>query len=61
MRQDPRVDDQIRAFLGRTYDFKAIADYQTGAGSHISAEMAREAVDSARRFVECLTGIISAQ
>ena len=57
VRHDPRVDDQIRAFLGRTYDLKAIADYETGPGSHISAENAREAVDSARQFVECLTGL----
>ena len=60
VRNDPRVDDHIRAFLGRTYDLKAIADYETGPGSHISAEKAREAVDSAHRFVECLTGLIPA-
>jgi uncharacterized protein (UPF0332 family) len=40
VRNDPRVDDQIRAFLGRTYDLKSIADYVTGPSSHISAEMA---------------------
>jgi hypothetical protein len=61
VRNDPRVDDQIRAFLGRTYDLKAIADYETGPGSHISAEKAREAVDSAHRFVECLTGLMPMQ
>jgi uncharacterized protein (UPF0332 family) len=26
---DQRVDDQIRAFLGRTYNLKGIADYLT--------------------------------
>jgi uncharacterized protein (UPF0332 family) len=51
VRDDPRVDDPIRAFLGRTYNLKASADYQTGPGSHISAESAREAIDTARRFV----------
>ena len=60
VRNDPRVDDQIRTFLGRTYDLKAIADYETGPGSHISADKAREAVDSAHRFVECLTGLMPA-
>jgi uncharacterized protein (UPF0332 family) len=30
VKDDPRVDDQIRAFLGRTYDLKAIADYLRG-------------------------------
>ena len=60
VRHDPRVDDQVRAFLGRTYDLKAIADYETGPGSHISAEKAREAVDSARQFVNCVTGLMPA-
>jgi hypothetical protein len=45
-------------FLGRAYNLKAIADYETGPGSHISAEMAREAVDNAKRFVECITGLL---
>jgi uncharacterized protein (UPF0332 family) len=58
VRSDPRVPDDIRAFLGRTYNLKAIADYLTGPGSHISPEMAREAVDSAHRFVECITGLM---
>jgi uncharacterized protein (UPF0332 family) len=30
VKDDARVDDQIRAFLGRAYNLKAIADYQTG-------------------------------
>jgi uncharacterized protein (UPF0332 family) len=60
VKDDARVDDQIRAFLGRTYDLKAIADYETGPGSHISPERAREAIDNAHRFVECLTGLMPA-
>lgn len=52
------ADDQIRAFLGRTYDLKAIADYETGPDSHISAERAREAIHNAKRFVETITGMI---
>jgi uncharacterized protein (UPF0332 family) len=27
---DPRFDMELRAFLGRTYNLKAIADYETG-------------------------------
>jgi uncharacterized protein (UPF0332 family) len=38
VRNDLRVDDHNRAFLGRTYNLKGIADYLTGPGSHISAE-----------------------
>jgi hypothetical protein len=55
------VDDQIRAFLGRTYNLKAIADYHTGPGSHLSADMAREAIDSARHFVDRIAAIIPVQ
>lgn len=55
VKDDPRVDDHIRAFLGRTYNLKAIADYATGPGSHITAEMASEAIDSAKQFVQRLT------
>jgi uncharacterized protein (UPF0332 family) len=58
VRSDPRVSDDIRAFLGRTYNLKAIADYLIGPGSHISPEMAHEAVDSAHRFVECVAGLM---
>jgi uncharacterized protein (UPF0332 family) len=58
VKDDARVDDQLRAFLGRTYSLKAIADYETGPDSHVSAENARAAIDTARRFVECVTGLI---
>jgi uncharacterized protein (UPF0332 family) len=58
VKDDPRVDDQLRAFLGRTYSLKAIADYETGPGSHVSAESARDAIDTARRFVDCVTNLI---
>ena len=38
VKDDPRVDGQLRAFLGRTYNLKAIADYETGPAAHISAD-----------------------
>ncbi len=58
LRNEPRVSDDIRAFLGRAYRLKEIADYLTGPGARISPEMAREAIDSARRFVECIAGLM---
>jgi uncharacterized protein (UPF0332 family) len=30
VKDDPRVDDQLRAFLGRAHGLRAIADYETG-------------------------------
>jgi len=34
MKDQQRFDADLRAFLGRTYNLKAIADYETGPGSH---------------------------
>jgi hypothetical protein len=39
---------------------KGIADYLTGSASHISPEMAREAIDNAKQFVECVTALLPA-
>ncbi len=58
VKDEPRVDDHLRAFLGRAYQLKAIADYETGPGSKVSPESAREAVQTGRRFVECVTTLI---
>ncbi len=32
-KHEPRFDTELRAFLGRAYNLKAIADYETGPGS----------------------------
>jgi hypothetical protein len=57
-KDDPRVDDELRAFLPRAYRFKKIADYETGPASHISAETARNAIATARGFVDCVAALI---
>jgi hypothetical protein len=44
----------LRAFLGRTYNLKAIADYETGPASEVTVEQAQQAIQTARRFVACL-------
>jgi uncharacterized protein (UPF0332 family) len=59
VKDNPRADDQLRAFLGRTYNLKAIADYLTGPGSHVSAEDAREAVETAKRFIDCIASLLA--
>jgi uncharacterized protein (UPF0332 family) len=50
-KDDTRVDHELRRILSRTYDLKAIADYETGPDSEISAEQGTEAVEAARNFV----------
>ena len=50
-KEDPRLDTELRAFLGRAYHLNTIADYETGPGSEVSPELATEAVETSRRFV----------
>jgi uncharacterized protein (UPF0332 family) len=57
-KEDSRFDLELRAFLGRTFNLKALADYETGPGSHVSPERAREAILTARRFVKCVADLI---
>ncbi|MGQ0443599.1 MAG: HEPN domain-containing protein [Beijerinckiaceae bacterium] len=61
VKDDARIDGELRAFLGLTYQLKAIADYESGPGSHVSPETARAALQTARRFVECVTGLFPLQ
>jgi uncharacterized protein (UPF0332 family) len=60
VKEDARFDVELRAFLGRTYDLKAIADYETGAGSKVSAKVAREAVETAKRLVAAVAAALNA-
>lgn len=57
-KDDPRLDIELRAFLGRSYNLKAIADYETGPGSKVTPESAGEAVQTARRFVDSVAGLL---
>ena len=57
-KDNPRVDMELRAFLGRTYQLKAIADYLIGPGSQVSPELATEAIETARRFVAKMAELI---
>ena len=58
VKDDPRVDPELRAFLGRTFNLKKLADYETGPGSQVSPERAQEAIQTAQRFVDCVTTLI---
>lgn len=59
-KDDPRFAMELRSFLGRAYNLKAIADYETVPGPQVSAESAHDAILAARRFVECVAGLILA-
>jgi uncharacterized protein (UPF0332 family) len=54
VKDDPRFNMELRGFLGRAYNLKTIADYETGSGSPVSPKRAAEANQMGRRFVECV-------
>lgn len=58
IRGDTRFDDNLRDFLGATYNLKAIADYETGPGSDVPPERAMRAVADAKLFVEKVTSVL---
>ena len=58
-KDDPRLDGEMRLFLSRTYNLKAIADYETGPGSDVSAERAAAAVEEGKRFVTHFAALVA--
>ncbi len=47
----PDLSRSLTAFLGRTYNLKAIADYESGPDSEVSQDSAEEAIKEAKHFV----------
>jgi uncharacterized protein (UPF0332 family) len=58
VKDDPRFDVTLRSFLGRSYNFKTVADYETGPEADVAPERAADAVRIATRFVETVAGIV---
>ena len=58
-KDDPRIDGELRLFLSRSYNLKAIADYETGPGSEVSPERAAEAVETGKRFVAHIGALVT--
>jgi len=59
-KDDPRFSLKLRGFLSQSYNLKAIADYETGPGSEVSAERATAAVEAGKQFVAHIAGLLSA-
>jgi uncharacterized protein (UPF0332 family) len=58
-KDEPAVDREARAFLSKTYNLKAIADYETGPGSQVTHEQAAEAIEAAKVFVRTVAALIA--
>ena len=57
-RDDPRFDAELLAFLGRSYNLKAISDYETGPDAEITFEQAHQAIATAPRFVDVIAQVL---
>ena len=57
-KDEPGFDPELRAFLGRAYNLKEIADYMTGPGAEISNERAEGAIATARRLIVAIGGLL---
>ncbi len=58
VKDDPRFDIEQRRFLGRAYNLKALVDYETGPGAHITEAQAIEAIRMAERFVAAVAELM---
>lgn len=57
-KNEPAIGEATRVFLGRAYNLKTIADYETGPGSKVTEPQAAQAIVAAKLFVECLAGLL---
>jgi uncharacterized protein (UPF0332 family) len=58
-KDNPDIDREIRAFLSKTYNLKAIADYETGPDSKVTHQQAAEAIEAAKFFILTVRGLIA--
>ena len=56
---EPRIDTELRRFLPRAYDLKAICDYELGPDAVVPREKADEAIQVACRFVDCIASLLT--
>jgi hypothetical protein len=55
---DSRFTPDQRIFLSQAYHLKAIADYETGPGSEVSAERAATAIEAGKQFVSNIANLL---
>jgi uncharacterized protein (UPF0332 family) len=58
-KDDPAFTPDQRGFLSRAYDFKAVADYDTGSIAEVSPQEAVNAVEAARTFVATVRRVLT--
>ena len=58
-KNDLRFTPDQRKFLSRSYDYKAVADYDTGPITEVSRQQAVDAMEAARQFVATVRRVLS--
>ncbi len=58
-RDELRFDPELNAFLGRAYNLKAAADYETGPNAEVTIEQAQQAIETATRFVSAIEDLLA--
>jgi uncharacterized protein (UPF0332 family) len=58
-KDDLRFNSDQRVFLSQTYNLKAVADYETGPGSEVSAERAARALEAGNLFVSHIAELLA--
>jgi uncharacterized protein (UPF0332 family) len=48
----------LRRFLSHAYDLKSVADYATGPEAFVPLDQAAKAIDTARRFLNCVQALL---
>ena len=60
-RAEPGIDDDLRRFLPRTYDLKAVCDYELGPDAVVPHEQGEAAIQEAVRFIPCIAMLLAAE
>ncbi len=55
---EPCIDKAFPPFLTQAYNLKAVADYETGPDSDIPPERSAAAIETASRFLDCISGLL---
>lgn len=58
-RDEPMINDELRRFLPRAYDMKAIADYELGPDADVPTAQAAMAIETAERFIDCIAALLA--
>ncbi len=59
-RDTGQPEPDLRGFLGRAYNLKAVADYETASEIEVTREQAERAIRTAIRFVDWVAALLDA-